>query len=326
MRLLSLSNLSIAVWAAASWAAPAANSTFYNPVLPGWHSDPSCIQVNGTYFCAISTFISFPGIPIYASKDLVNWKLVSHAWSRESQLPGISWATAGQDEGMYAPTLRYHAGRFFLICEYLIAPNPIIGVIFNTTNPYSDEAWGDPVIFRPRKIDPDLFWDDDGKVYAATQGIILQELNLKTGELSQPPVSLWNGTGGVWPEGPHIYKKDGWYYLLIAEGGTAVDHAITMARSRKITGPYEPYENNPLLTNRKTNEYFQTVGHGDLFQDPQGNWWGMCLATRSGPEWRYYPVSSPCALKPRLKEWTPEGPLFPNSYTPLHKPLRLDGG
>src|SRR5688572_2681092 len=100
----------------------AQNSTFYNPVLPGWHSDPSCTQVNGTFFCVTSTFISFPGLPIYASKDLINWKHISHAWNRESQLPGYSWATVGQQRGMYAATIRYHEGTFYVICEYLDAP------------------------------------------------------------------------------------------------------------------------------------------------------------------------------------------------------------
>ncbi|KAH6681290.1 glycoside hydrolase family 43 protein [Halenospora varia] len=274
------------------------NSTYYNPVLPGWHSDPSCIQVNGTFFCATSTFISFPGIPIYASKDLINWKHISHAWNRESQLPGLSQNTTGQQDGMFAPTIRYHDGEFYVICEYLGQPSGIVGVVFKTKDPFSDKAWSDPVIFHPKKIDPDLFWDDDGKVYVATQGVILQEINLETGELSEPPISLWNGTGGVWPEGPHIHKKDGYYYLIIAEGGTATDHAVTIARASNIKGPYTAYDNNPILTNRGTNEYFQTVGHCDLFQDVQGNWWGMALATRSGPEWQIYPMGREAVLFP----------------------------
>jgi len=199
-----------------------------------------------------------------------------------------------------------------VICEYLGIPEGIIGVIFKTKDPFDDKAWSDPVTFETNKIDPDLFWDDDGKVYVATQGIILQEINLKTGKLSQPPISLWNGTGGVWPEGPHIYKKDGYYYLLIAEGGTATDHAITIARSRNITGPYTAYENNPILTNRGTNEYFQTVGHGDLFQDVQGNWWGMALATRSGPEYKVYPMGREAVLFPatwKKGEWPVLSPV-----------------
>lgn len=271
-------------------------SSWLNPVLPGWHSDPSCTVVGDTFFCATSTFIAFPGLPVYASKDLINWRLASHGWNRESQLPGISWNTWGQQDGMYAPTLRYRDGEFFLICEYLGQNEGIIGVVFRTTDPFDDDAWSDPVTFAPERIDPDIFWDDDGKVYAATQGIILQELDLETGELSQPPIELWNGTGGVWPEAPHIYKKDGWYYLMIAEGGTATDHAVTIARAPAVDGPYEPYEGNPILTNRGTDQYIQTVGHADLFQDPDGNWWGLALATRSGPEYNIYPMGRESVL------------------------------
>ncbi|KAI1389389.1 glycoside hydrolase family 43 protein [Hypoxylon trugodes] len=295
--LLVNANLAFLTSVASAAVVRSVNPTYYNPVLPGWHSDPSCTQVDGTFLCATSTFISFPGIPIYASKDLINWKLVSHAWNRESQLPGVSWNTTGQQQGMYAATLRYHEEQFYLICEYLGLPEGNIGVVFTSSDPFSDEAWSDPVIFHPDKIDPDLFWDD-GKLYVAIQGIILQELNLETGELSQPPISLWNGTGGVWPEGPHLYKKDGWYYLMIAEGGTETDHSITIARSRELIGPYEAYENNPILTNRGTDEYFQTVGHGDLFQDADGNWWGLCLATRSGPDFEIYPMGREAVLFP----------------------------
>lgn len=273
------------------------NSTYYNPVLPGWHSDPSCTQVNGTFFCVTSTFIVFPGLPIYASKDLMNWKLISHVWNRESQLPGLSQNTTGQQQGMYAATLRYHEGTFYAICEYLGMSYGTVGVLFKTTDIFDNEAWSDPVIFHPTKIDPDLFWDN-GKVYSATQTIIIQELDINTGALSQPPIGLWNGTGGVWPEGPHIYKKDGYYYLMIAEGGTALDHAVMIARSTNITGPYEAYTQNPLLSNRGTSEYFQTVGHADLFQDARGNWWGMCLSTRSGPEFEIYPMGREASLFP----------------------------
>ncbi|KAI1468012.1 glycoside hydrolase family 43 protein [Daldinia caldariorum] len=299
MRFSSL-NAHVALLAvvASSAAVQASNSTYYNPVLPGWHSDPSCTQVDGTFFCVTSTFISFPGLPIYASKDLINWKLISHAWNRESQLPGISWNTTDQQQGMYAATIRHRDDQFYVICEYLGMPQGNIGVLFKSRDPFTDEAWSDPVTFHADKIDPDLFWDDDGRAYVATQGIILQEIDLDTGEVSQPPTSLWNGTGGVWPEGPHLYRKDGWYYLMIAEGGTDMDHSITIARSRRLTGPYEAYANNPILTNRGTDEYFQTVGHGDLFQDADGNWWGMALATRSGPQREIFPMGRETVLFP----------------------------
>jgi beta-xylosidase len=292
-----------------AWSATtlAQNSTYYNPVLPGWHSDPSCTPVNGTFFCVTSTFISFPGLPIYASRDLINFKHISHVWNRESQLPGYSYATDAQQQGMYAATIRQHEGTFYVICEYLgTTTNRTNGVLFKTTDPFKDAAWSDPVLFDAPKIDPDLFWDNDGKVYVATQGIRIQEININTGKMG-PVRQLWNGTGGVWPEGPHIYKKDGWYYLLIAEGGTAEDHAVTMARARNITGPYSPSPHNPHLTNRGTNEYFQTVGHADLFQDGNGKWWGTALATRWGPpNSSYFPMGRETVLFPvtwNQNEW-----------------------
>jgi beta-xylosidase len=293
----------------------AQNSTYYNPVLPGWHSDPSCTPVNGTFFCVTSTFISFPGLPIYASKDLVNYKHISHAWNRESQLPGYSYATDAQQQGMYAATIRHHKGVFYVICEYLgTNTGQKAGVLFKSTNPFDDKSWSDPVKFDAPKIDPDLFWDDDGKVYVATQGIILQEMNIDTGVMG-PVKQLWNGTGGVWPEGPHIYKKDGWYYLMIAEGGTAEDHAVTMARAKNITGPYQPSPHNPHLTNRKTNQFFQTVGHADLFQDTKGKWWGTALATRWGGSGSYYPMGRETVLFPvtwNTGEWPVMQPVRGN--------------
>lgn len=277
----------------------AKNSTYHNPVLPGWHSDPSCTAVNGTYFCVTSTFISFPGLPIYASKDLLDFKLIGHVWNRESQLPGYSYATDAQQQGMYAATIRHHQGTFYVICEYLgTTTNRTNGVLFKTTNPFDEASWSDPVLFRAPKIDPDLFFDDDGKVYVATQEVRIQEIDIDTGALG-PVINLWNGTGGVWPEGPHIYKKDGWYYLMIAEGGTAEDHAVTMARAKTITGPYTPSPYNPHLTNRGTDQYFQTVGHADLFQDGNGKWWGTALATRWGPpNSSFFPMGRETVLFP----------------------------
>ncbi len=184
-----------------------------------------------------------------------------------------------------------------MICEYLDVPGKNAGVLFKSTDAFNDSSWSDAVTFVAPKIDPDIFWDDDGKVYVATQGVQVQAMDLNTGKMDTAK-SLWTGTGGVWPEGPHIYKKDGYYYLMIAEGGTAQDHSITISRSRNLTGPYTAYLNNPILTNRHTQEYFQTVGHGDLFQDGQGNWWGMCLATRSGPAYKSYPMGREAVLFP----------------------------
>ncbi|EXL90059.1 Non-reducing end alpha-L-arabinofuranosidase BoGH43A [Fusarium oxysporum f. sp. cubense] len=239
--------------------------------------------------------MAFPGLPVYTSRDLVTWNLVSHVWNRHSQLPGFSWKTPGQANGMYAATIRYHKGIYYVICAYLGLSDKPMGVLFKTTDPLDSSQWSNPTILDISEIDPDLFWDDDGKAYLATAGITLQEINVKTGQLGKPS-KIWNGTSNEWPEGPHIYKKDGWYYLLIAEGGTSQKHAVSMSRSKAIIGPYKAYEHNPILTNRDTDEYFQSVGHADIFQDSNGHWWGMCLATRSGPSYQHMPMGREAVL------------------------------
>ncbi|KAH9238273.1 glycoside hydrolase family 43 protein [Colletotrichum gloeosporioides 23] len=277
----------------------AENSTFYNPILPGWHSDPSCVQVDGIFYCITSSFITFPGLPIYASKDLTNWKLISHAWNREAQMPGASQQTKGQQEGFYAATIRHHDGQFWVICEYLGLPDGMLGIIFKTIDPYDNTAWADPITFPTPAGDLDLFWDNDGKLYipGGGQGTVLLDVDLESGTVLNNTF-LWSGTEGVWPEGPHFYRKDGFCYLSMAEGGTETGHYQVMARSADLTGPFTPCPNNPVLTNKDTDEYFQTVGHADLFQDTNDNWWGVALSTRSGPEWSIYPMGRETVLFP----------------------------
>lgn len=291
------------------------NSTYYNPVLPGWHSDPSCINVNDTYYCATSTFEAFPGLPIYASKDLINWKHISNAWNRKEQLPGINLETPQQQAGMFAPNLRYHAGLFYMTCVYagINTTSEINGTIFTTPDLYNDSAWSIPFVWEApeRTIDPDLFFDDDGTSYLSWSGIGLQTIDLAKGELSEIK-SIWNGSSGTFTEGPHLYKKDGYYYLLAAEGGTQLGHRATIARSKTIDGPYESNPANPLLTNTNTTELFQTIGHADLFQDAAGNWWGMALSTRSGPEYKTFPMGRESSLFPvtwREGEWPFASPV-----------------
>ncbi|KAK2740072.1 xylosidase arabinofuranosidase [Colletotrichum kahawae] len=277
----------------------AENTTFYNPVLPGWHSDPSCVQVDGIFYCITSSFITFPGLRVYASKDLTNWKLISHAWNREAQMPGAAQQTKGQQEGFYAATIRHRDGQFWVICEYLGLPDGMLGTIFKTNDPYTNAAWEDPITFPTPVGDLDLFWDDDGKLYipGGGQGTVLLDVDLESGKVLNNTF-LWSGTGGVWPEGPHIYRKDGFYYISMAEGGTETGHYQVMTRSGDLTGPYTPCPNNPVLTNKDTDEYFQTVGHADLFQDTNDNWWGVALSTRSGPEWSIYPMGRETVLFP----------------------------
>lgn len=153
--------------------------------------------------------------------------------------------------------------------------------------------------------DTSPYWHENGKIYVTGShpwnlqpGINMVTVDLDTGKVDNDLINIWNGTGGLAPEGPHHYKKDGWYYLMIAEGGTGLNHMETIARAKKIEGPYDPYPRNPILTNANTSQYFQTVGHADLFQDASSNWWGVALSTRSGPRYITYPMGRETVLYP----------------------------
>ncbi|ROV91254.1 hypothetical protein VPNG_09685 [Cytospora leucostoma] len=288
------------------------NSTFYNPILPGFHPDPSCIYVhdwNETFFCASSTFNAFPGIPIHASKDLQNWKLIGNVLNREEQLPGLAY-TNGSTSGIWAPSIRYHNGTFWIVTTLVYDDRAKTdssrwdNIIFKSQDPFNQSSWTNAVSFNFTGYDTSPFWDDDGKSYIVGShywhiypALQLAEANLETGEVGDWQ-TLWNGTGGKAPEGPHLFLKDDWYYLLAAEGGTGLDHRATIARSRSLEGPYESDPANPILTSANSSSYFQTVGHSDLFQDPSGNWWGVALSTRSGPEYTNYPMGRETVLTP----------------------------
>ena len=280
------------------------NTSYINPIMPGWHSDPSCVHVptlNNTTFCTTSSFLEFPGASVYASKDLVNWRLASNAFNRPEQLPSSTVANIGRDQelGVLASTLRYHEGKFYIITTWLYE----LGIelrMFIGTDPYDETTWGDAIKIPNigAGIDPDLFWDDNGDMivivganvnpavkekYAQAWTIELNaNQTLATNTTAVLP--LWTGSGGIDVEGPHIYRKDGYYYILLAEDGTRLAHSVTMARAKSLQGPWEAHPANPVLTNRDTNEYYQTVGHADLFEDSAGNWWAVAHATRGGPD------------------------------------------
>ncbi|GAB1315852.1 hypothetical protein MFIFM68171_06062 [Madurella fahalii] len=304
----------------------AANSTYYNPIFPGFYPDPSCIYVperDNTFFCASSSFNAFPGIPIHASKDLQNWKLIGHVLNRREQLPRLA-ETNRSTSGIWAPTLRFHDETFWLVTTLVDDDRPQAdssrwdNIIFKGKDPYDPASWSNAVHFNFTGYDPEPFWDVDGKTYingahAWQVGPYIEqaEANLDTGEVGEWHI-IWNGTGGLAPEGPHIYHKDGWYYLLAAEGGTGINHMVTMARSKNVSGPYESYAGNPVLTNANTTSYFQTIGHADLFQDGNGNWWAVALSTRSGPDYLHFPMGRETIMTP--VSW-PEGE-FP-TFTPV---------
>uniref|UniRef100_A0A093Y0X2 Xylosidase/arabinosidase n=1 Tax=Talaromyces marneffei PM1 TaxID=1077442 RepID=A0A093Y0X2_TALMA len=301
-----------------------------NPIIPGFAPDPSAVRVGDTYFLVNSSFHIFPGLPIYASKDLVSWKHIGNALNRQSQLSLALSSTRLNSEdgggdlmcatgGLYAPTIRHHDDIFYVICTNVIHVSEHDGThqnfIISTADIWSNQ-WSDPVFFDFDGIDTSILWDDDGRSYmhgSAAPGpmttIKLFAIDVKTGKKLSDEKIIWRGTGGIWPEGPHIYKtNDGWHYLVISEGGTFEDHMITVARSKSIWGPYEANPGNPILTARGTDEYVQHTGHSDIFQDLQGNWWAVCLGVRKDQSKRYV-MGRETFLTPI--EWPPE--IWPTS-------------
>jgi alpha-N-arabinofuranosidase len=258
-------------------------TSFRNPVIPGFHPDPSVVRVGEDFYLVTSTFEFFPGVPIFTSRDLVNWKPVGHVLTRESQLPLRKARPSG---GIYAPTIRHHGGTF-----YTITTNVDGGGNFYVTAKDPAGPWSEPVWLREfGGIDPSLFFDDDGTVYLTglsrppgqPRGIYQTTLDVKTGKTLQPARLVWDRTGTRYPEGPHLYRMRGRYYLMIAEGGTEYGHTVTIARSDSPWGPFEACPRNPILTNRQTENDVpvQGTGHADLVEAADGSWWMVFLAFR----------------------------------------------
>lgn len=281
--------LTVLFMAALMTAAPASAAdritSYRNPIIPGFHPDPSIVRVGQDYYLVTSSFEFFPGVPIFHSRDLVHWTQIGHVLTRPSQLPLAGAPASG---GVYAPTLRYHAGTF-----YMITTNVTGGGNFYVTATDPAGPWSEPVWLKGQGgIDPSLFFDDDGTVYFASnggapgssegRGIYMSTLDVKAGTMLTRPRRIWPGTGRRYTEGPHLYKMNGWYYLLVAEGGTEYGHVVTIARSRSPWGPFETCPHDPILTHRDTeaDQPIQGTGHADLVQDHEGHWWTVFLAFR----------------------------------------------
>jgi len=250
------------------------DTTFKNPVLPGFHPDPSVCRVGADFYLVTSSFEYFPGVPIFHSRDLVHWRKLGHCLDRVEQLP---LAGAPASAGVWAPTLRHHRGVF-----YMTTTNMTAGGNFIVTAAAPEGPWSDPVFVAQPGIDPSLFFDEDGSaIYTTAHGGAFQSrIDVTTGKLLSEPKLVWRGSGGQHPEGPHLYFRDGWYYLLISEGGTEYGHMITMARARSPWGPFEPCSRNPLLTHRSQQSPIQAVGHADLIESPGGAWFAVFLGVR----------------------------------------------
>ena len=237
--------------------------TFHNPIIPGFFSDPSVCRVGEDYYLVNSTFEYFPGVPVFHSKDLVNWELIGYCIDRPDQLPkGLN---------IFATTIRHHEGTF-----YMITTNVGAGGNFYVTSTDPAGPWSDPIWVEARGIDPDLFFDDDGRSYVISSPFELYEIDLKSGKSISEVRKVWNGNGGRYAEGPHIYKKDGFYYLIAAEGGTEEAHSQTITRSKTIWGPYSDNPSNPILTHVNAagqGNPIQGVGHADIVDAQDGSWW-----------------------------------------------------
>lgn len=264
-------------------------NTFRNPILPGFYPDPSICRVGKDYYLANSSFAYFPGVPLFHSRDLVNWRQIGHALTRKSQLAldHVNSTFGFLDScknslGIWAPTLRHHDGLF-----YLVTTNMSHGGHFVVTAKDPAAKWSDPVWLDQPGIDPSPFWDEDGRGYLLSNlwpkrphGIVIAEMDFATGQRRSEIRLLWEGMGAQSPEGPHLYKHGGYYHLLAAEGGTGPGHLVSCARASSLWGPYESCPHNPILSHRSLAHPIQYTGHADMVECHDGSWWMVFLGTR----------------------------------------------
>ncbi|WP_326549688.1 glycoside hydrolase family 43 protein [Micromonospora sp. NBC_01813] len=264
-------------------AHPAEPRTYRNPIVAGFHPDPSVCRVGEDYYLVCSSFEYFPGVPIFHSRDLVDWRQIGNVLDRPGQLELPADTPASR--GVFAPTIRHHDGRF-----WVVTTNVSIGrhLIVTATDPAG--PWSDPVHFDLPHVDPSLTWDDNGDCWLTVSGVESYRIDPTCGAVHEGPLPMWSGTGGQYPEAPHLYRIDSWWYLLVSEGGTHTGHAVSIARSRSIRGPFEPGPDNPFLTHRSTNRPVQATGHADLVQAADGSWWMVLLGIRAKGQWPPYHV------------------------------------
>ncbi len=291
-----------------------------NPVLRGFHPDPSILRVGDDFYIATSTFEWFPGVQIHHSRDLVHWRLLTRPLTRISQLDLKGVKDSG---GVWAPCLSHHDGTFHLVytialCQSGMHGGPMNDLLnFLVTAPAIEGPWSEPVPLAGAGFDPSLFHDDDGRkwlLWAAFdyrpmhfmqagrlhpwlglsvlrrsgaarlnpfKGILMQEYAPDRGALVGEAALIFSGTRLGVTEGPHLYKHGGYYHLMTAEGGTGRHHAVTMARSRTIDGPYEVHPDNPLLTSQgQRGLVLQKAGHGSLVETQHGEWYLAHLCAR----------------------------------------------
>ncbi|AMJ58542.1 MULTISPECIES: glycoside hydrolase family 43 protein [Stenotrophomonas] len=280
----------------AAFASPLPAGHYRNPVLAGFHADPSIVSANGKFYLVNSSFTYFPGIPVFESADLVHWKQIGNVIDRPTQLDfdGLSVS-----RGIFAPTIEYHDGTFYVVTTATDSGGNFIATARDPAGPWSDLYWLPGI----GGIDPSLFFDEGGNVYLINndepegparydghRAIWMQQIDLAAFKPVGPRKVLIDGgvepaKNPIWIEGPHIYKRDGWYYLSDAEGGTGPQHSQVVLRSRDVWGPYAPYAGNPILTQRDLPDDrplpITNAGHADLVEGPDGSWWAVFLASRN---------------------------------------------
>jgi len=268
---------------------------FTNPILSGFYPDPSITKVGKDYYLVNSTFAYFPGIPIFHSQDLKNWKQIGNVIDRDSQM---NFMGHGTSRGLFAPSINYHKGTYYMTCTLIDRQGNFIMTAKNPAGPWSDPIWLPEI----KGIDPSLFFDQDKayvvynsdppenkSLYPGHRTIRTFEINPANLKVTGEEMILVNGgvdisKKPVWIEGPHIFKRGDWYYLCAAEGGTSVNHSQVILRSEKATGPYVPYEKNPILTQRDLDPKrpfpITSTGHAELVEGPDGQTYAIFLAVR----------------------------------------------
>lgn len=306
--------------------------TFSNPVLAGSHPDPSICRVGDDFYLVTSSFAYFPGLPVLHSRDLVSWRPLGHVVDRPSQ---VSLTGLDVSDGLWAATIRHHEGTFYVVVALARGRQGSTTYLFTASDPAG--PWSEPVVLEAEGIDPSLFFDDDGRCWftacrdaaePAVTGpgeLYMRELDLETLALTGPTHTLWYGAmRGAWVEAPHVYKRDGVYWLIGAEGGTEHHHAVTAARAETVTGPYATDPRSPLLTHRHRGaaEPIHNVGHVDLVDTPAGETWAAALAVR--PIEGTHTLGREVFLVP--VEWTPRGPVFAPDTGRVRLSERLPAG
>lgn len=348
--LLSISNLSAQTFSDFNYHGndkiyndnPLKPDEFYSPILQGCYPDPSITKKGDDYYLVNSSFSMFPGVPIFTSKDLVNWKQVGHVLDRPSQL---KVEKSGVSHGIYAPDIKYnkHNDTFYMITTQFAGG--IGNMVVKTKNPA--KGWSEVQKLNFDGIDPSIFFDDDGKAYIVHNDAPPQGTEQYSGhrvikiwdyDLEKDQVVAGSDkiivNGGVdlsqkpiWIEGPHIYKKNGKYYLMCAEGGTGGNHSEVIFMADSPKGPFVPAKNNPILTQRyfprDRKEKVDWAGHADLVEGPNGQWYGVFLAIRPNVSNRVNKGRETFILP---VDWSGTYPVFQNGLVPMKPKLKMPQG